>query len=550
MEQFPIPIRVLDAHLAVLGKTGAGKSYALRGMIECLLDEKRRVCIIDPKGDHWGIKSSYDGKKAGYSVVIFGGDHADVPINPRVGKEIAELVATGNRPCVIDFRGWMPGERTRFWIEFASTLFRSNKEPLWLVMDEVHNFAPQGKVLDPDAGKCLHWTNRIGTEGRGLGIRVLMASQRPQKVHKDLLTCAETLVAMRVIHPLDRNAMKEWIDGCGDAERGRMVLNSLAEMKRGEAFVWSPEIKFFERLTFPKIKTFDSFKAPVGDVKSDAPRGWATVNLDDVRKRLAKTIEEAKANDPELLKARIRELEKGKPRQVDESAISRAMESAKRDAQRESSAMLRSLEATVAKQQAIMKRTAEMLVGLAIEVPKHVPVVTVVKREELRPPIIRSRVFDKVQTSVDVIPLGEKKILNALAQYDDGLTRDELSVITKYRRSSRDAYIARLAGKEFITTGDRICCTEEGRAALGDDFRPLPTGSALIEHWLHSLPIGERAIFQVLVDRYPDSVSRDEISELTPYKRSSRDAYVARLKGRRLLNEAAGGLIASKTLFQ
>src|SRR5882672_5277009 len=146
-----LPKEILEQHAIVLGKTGAGKSYAMRWLIEGLLDREKRVCIVDPKGDHFGIKSSADGKKPGYKVVIFGGDHADVPINPRVGHEVAELVATGNRPCVIDFRGWMPTERTRFWIDFASTLFRLNRSPLHLAIDEIHNFAPQGKVMDPES---------------------------------------------------------------------------------------------------------------------------------------------------------------------------------------------------------------------------------------------------------------------------------------------------------------------------------------------------------------------------------------------------------------
>jgi len=69
----------------------------------------------------------------------------------------------------IDLGGWMPGDRTRFFIDFASTLFRQTRGARWLVIDEVHNFAPQGKVMDPDAGKMLHWANRIITEGRGKG---------------------------------------------------------------------------------------------------------------------------------------------------------------------------------------------------------------------------------------------------------------------------------------------------------------------------------------------------------------------------------------------
>lgn len=146
----PIPAAALSQHTIVLGKTGAGKSSVLRLLVESQLAKQLPVCILDPKGDWWGIKSSADGKEAGYPLVIFGGEHADVPINAHAGAQVAELYATGNRPCLIDLGGWMPGDRTRFFIDFASTLFRQTRGPRWLVIDEVHNFAPQGKVMDPE----------------------------------------------------------------------------------------------------------------------------------------------------------------------------------------------------------------------------------------------------------------------------------------------------------------------------------------------------------------------------------------------------------------
>lgn len=128
----PIPKAALSQHLIVLGKTGAGKSSAMRVLVEGLLDAGDPVCILDPKGDWYGIKSSADGKQAGYPLVIFGGEHADVPINVHAGAHLAELVATGNRPCIIDMRGWMTGERTRFFIDFASTLSGAALQRYWL----------------------------------------------------------------------------------------------------------------------------------------------------------------------------------------------------------------------------------------------------------------------------------------------------------------------------------------------------------------------------------------------------------------------------------
>ncbi|HYH41383.1 MAG TPA: DUF87 domain-containing protein, partial [Burkholderiales bacterium] len=212
----PLPLKVLSQHVIVLGKTRSGKSSVLRLLVEHAIHKEMPVCVIDPKGDWWGLKSSADGKSPGYPVVIFGGEHADVPINEHAGAHVAELYATGNRPCIIDLGGWMPGARTRFFIDFASTFFRLTRGHRWLVIDECHNFAPQGKVQDPQAGMMLHWANRLISEAGGKGVTMLNASQRPQKVHKDFVTSHETLIAMRAIHPLDRAAAKEWIDGAGD----------------------------------------------------------------------------------------------------------------------------------------------------------------------------------------------------------------------------------------------------------------------------------------------------------------------------------------------
>lgn len=310
MTVLPIPDKAFAQHTLLLGKTRSGKSSKMRLMVERLLDQKKPGGVIDPKGDWWGLKSSADGKKAGYPVVIFGGEHADVPINAQSGKAVAELVATGNRPFIIDLGGWMVGERTRFFIDFASMLFKLTRGPRWLAIDEVHNFAPQGKVLDPDAGKALHWANRLASEGAGKGITLLSASQRPQKVHKDYVTSHETLIALRVIHKLDRDAMKDWVDACGDPAVGKEMFATLASMTREEAWVYSPEIGLGpKRVTFPMFSTYDSFAAPTSHTAKKL-KGWASVDLEEVKEKLAIAVEEAAANDPKALKARIAELER------------------------------------------------------------------------------------------------------------------------------------------------------------------------------------------------------------------------------------------------
>jgi hypothetical protein len=202
----------------------------------------------------------------------------------------------------------MPSQLTRFWLDFAPTLFNANEGELYVIIDEVHNFAPKGKIMDPQAGKCLHWTNRIMSEGRGIGLTFFIASQRPQKVHNDTLDNCETLIAMRVTHPRSRDASEEWINARGDKKFAKEILESLANLKRGEAWVWSPENDFGpERVQFPMFHTFDSF-APPQTQKKVSQAGWSEVDLDQVKQKLATVIAEAKANDPKELKAEVARL--------------------------------------------------------------------------------------------------------------------------------------------------------------------------------------------------------------------------------------------------
>lgn len=553
-----LPAGMLSQHIAVLGKTGSGKSSVMRYLVEGLLDDKKPVCIIDPKGDWWGLKSSANGKSAGYSVVIFGGEHADVPINAHSGGHIAELVSTGNRPCIIDLGGWMPGERTRFFVDFAAALFRHTRGQRYLVVDEVHNFAPQGKVMDPDSGKMLHWANRLASEGRGKGLVILAASQRPQKVHKDFLTSCETLIAMRVVHELDRNAIKGWIDGCPDKDKGREVLSTIANIPRGNGWVWSPEIHFGPKLiAFPMFKTYDSF-APQHSEHAAKLKGWASVDLDEVKDRLALVVEEAKANDPAELKKRIAALEKelkAKPTAspVTETKIElvevpvftpEALETLRRfDAW--SQDMAKAFREFGAKlQKDINDATARIKAALPAPskpAPRPAGTLTTSSKNAISMPSSGPGV---------ALPAGERAVLIVVAQYPEGANSTQISIITGYKRQTRDAYLQRLRGRGYVDgNGSCVRATQEGINALGWDYQPLPTGDELKRHWLDRLPKGEAQILKIVLGDYPNSSVRDAISEATGFARQTRDAYIQRLAAKKLVVATWPGQIGASEVF-
>lgn len=84
----PIPEAALSQHIAILGKTGSGKTYAAKGVVERILSEGGRVCVIDPTGAWHGLRSSATSKTAGFPVVIFGGSHADLPLGGAHGDAL------------------------------------------------------------------------------------------------------------------------------------------------------------------------------------------------------------------------------------------------------------------------------------------------------------------------------------------------------------------------------------------------------------------------------------------------------------------------------
>jgi len=303
-----IPPEAFDQHSAIVGRTGSGKTYRAKTVVERLIEERRRVCIVDPTGAWWGLRSSADGKRAGYPVIVLGGEHGDIPITEHAAQPLAELIAAGNVPCVVDLSEFMVGQRHRFMEVFADNLYRRNRLPLHLVIDEADDFAPQNPL--PESRRMLERVDRIVRRGRIRGFRVMMITQRPAALHKNILTQASTLVAMRLMGPQDRKAIEAWIKDQADPDAGRAVIASLPTLRLGEGWTWAPELGVLEKSVSPKLRTYDSSASPEDGGDTVAPVALAEVDLSAIHARFAAFEAEAKANDPAALKARIKALEK------------------------------------------------------------------------------------------------------------------------------------------------------------------------------------------------------------------------------------------------
>lgn len=265
-EPSPITERILGQHIAILGKTGSGKSYCAKGITERLLTEGKRVCIIDPTGVWWGLRADQSGRKPGYPVLVFGGEkeRCDHPLNWWQGEELAKIIGTTDTSAILDTRNLTIKERVTFFTGFAETLLRVNRGPLSVIVDEAHLFIPQSRPSDAASGRMVDAGNNLVSLGRGIGLRIILISQRPAKISKDSLTQAETLIVLRLIAPQDRRAVEDWIGEWAEPSEGREVLRSLSSLPTGEGWIWAPELGILDYARFPRIKTYDSSKSPDG----------------------------------------------------------------------------------------------------------------------------------------------------------------------------------------------------------------------------------------------------------------------------------------------
>ena len=74
---------------------------------------------------------------------------------------------------------------------------RSDRSPVLLVIDEAHNVCPSDPE-DPLTALATEHAVRIAGEGRKFGIYMLVSTQRPQKVHENVLSQCDNLLLMRM----------------------------------------------------------------------------------------------------------------------------------------------------------------------------------------------------------------------------------------------------------------------------------------------------------------------------------------------------------------
>jgi hypothetical protein len=502
------PPDVITETLLILAKRGAGKTHTASVLVEEMIGAGLPVCVIDPVGVWWGLRSSADGTGPGLPVTILGGDHADLPLPAESGAAAADLVVDERLPVVLDLSRLSKTAQRRFVTDFLERLYHRNREPLHVVVDEADLFAPMrgGK----DTMRLLGAYEDLVRRGRARGLGCTSITQRPASLHTDIRSQAEVLIALRLIGTHDVAAIDEWVRLHATDEEARELKASLPSLPVGTAWVWSPGwLESLVKVQVRRRRTFDSSATPKVGQQVITPREFAAVNPADLERmaaRLQTGAAPGESQDEEagLLRAQVRQLRAAladaqarQPERVEVPVLTGADRSALENA----AATLADISGKIS---AALRQPAAA--PLPAPRPPAAPAVPA-------PP----RAPAALAEGAPQIKAGAMRMLTALArQHPLKVTRSQLATLGGVKKSGGtfSSYFSALRTGGLITEDNGlVSITGAGMQAAGVEPGVPVTAAEIREQWRATLKAGARTMLDHLLAAHPASVSRTELAQ-------------------------------------
>lgn len=544
-----------DGHTLILGTTGSGKTYQLRGLLEQLRRAGRRVGAIDKLGNHWGLTLAADGSGPGLDFVIFGGKRAHVPMAPGDGDKLARLFVERNIPAIFDLSQWAADEQEQWIAAFAQTVFRVNEEALHLSIDEAQSFVPTG-----GGGDAYRAVRLLAEQGRGNGIRLLLACQRLARLDSTVRGMMHTAVAMRQTSPIDRKAVKDLISA--DAEQAALIESELPKLPVGTGYVWSAGDVALRRIKFAANVTFDSSRTPKHGDTPPAPIAVSSALVDELRAALAPAAEpepypdDTIPTEPAAAYAKGGEVGAMLRERDEEIADLRAANELLTATANNVVAERDRLQASFDRVIALVRQAYDPLRTIvAADLPTPTPTQVEAITAAAKTPSGATIKVGSPPPAVDGKLGAERRPLAVLAGFAPaGLTDASWATLAGFKRTGGTwtTYRSRLRIAGLIEQdGDKWRATDAGGAAIGGYIeRPPAPGLELVAFWADRIPGAKRMLIR-LGQLYPKALKRDALAAdlgMAPAG-GTFGTYLSRLRGNGLLEEKQGRIRLAPALM-
>lgn len=284
---------VIGQRIAVLGISGSGKTNTGAVLVEELLPHLP-VTIVDVEGEWYGLKECYELLVAGRS------EHAEVPLMLENAAALAEISIRRGISIILDLSEYDQDEMQEILLAYFQRLWQlatSQKTPYEVVIEEAHEFVPQGT-----RSPLKTLLTRFALRGRKRGVGVILSSQRSAKVEKDLLTQAGILFLHNVVHPTDLSVYKDLIP-----LGGRDVEQQARELMPGEAFVVRG--KQVERASIRRRHTYHAGATPELGAAQPLLKAIDAALLQELRDLTQRSVKEGGSDEASKLRKLLRDAE-------------------------------------------------------------------------------------------------------------------------------------------------------------------------------------------------------------------------------------------------
>ena len=135
----------------------------------------------------------------------------DMGVFAAKGNAIDDLIEKG-KTTIINLKGVSPDIQQMIVKRLSTVTFEMRKKdaipPMMMVVEEAHNYCPQGTAVLSSKSLAT-----IASEGRKFGLGLMVISQRPAKIDKNVLSQCGTQIILKVTNPNDVKAIAQSIEG-------------------------------------------------------------------------------------------------------------------------------------------------------------------------------------------------------------------------------------------------------------------------------------------------------------------------------------------------
>jgi hypothetical protein len=556
--QFPIDLDVLlRTRLLIQANSGGGKSYLIRKLAEECFG-KVQLLIIDAEGEFATLR-----EKFGFALAGKGGE---ISTDPRHASHIAEKMLEFHANVVFDLYEMKPYDRPRWVKEFITGLMNAPKElwhPAIIIVDEAHKFCPERGKGEAESTEAML---TLATAGRKRGFCSVFATQRLGKLNKDAAAELLNVLIGRTFLDLDRDRAADIL---GIQKSGKAQFDeTLRNLHPGQFYALGPAISTKPELIMTgKVQTTHPEAGMSMKATKQPPTPEQVKALLPKLADLPKSADEKARTEAEL-RTEIRSLKaqlsaKPKP-EIDEAAVSRAVESALTQRDREHRSQLAGFQSVIEKMQTAMSnigKTASQFVEIELPKERHAPVNVEIPSQRLTKPAQKpTPLYTPTSSSKPSGDMSgpEQRILDAIAWLNsigvDDPEQTAVAFLAGYTigGGAFNNPRGRLNQRGLVqyVSGDKIRLTEEGRRYANTPTTALDADE-LQRVVLERLPGPEQKILRVLLNSYPDSLTNEECASQAGYAHGG-GAYNnprGRLRSLGLIDYQNGKVVAKPLLF-